>query len=46
MDLWYKKHGATLFHHVLSVFQGNNHNDDATFLLQNLINYRDCFYSQ
>jgi hypothetical protein len=43
MDVWYMKHGATLFHHVLSVFLGNDHNDDAVFLLQNLINYRAFF---
>jgi hypothetical protein len=46
MDVWYMKHGATLFHHVLNVFLGNDHNDDDIFLLQNLINYKACFYSR
>jgi hypothetical protein len=45
MELYYIKHDATLFHHVLSVFLGNYHNDDAIFLLQNLINYRAYFHS-
>jgi hypothetical protein len=45
MDVWYMKHGATLFHHVLNVLLGNDHKVDVIFLLQNLINYRVVLFT-